>query len=368
MTTRTRRATALVVTLLAALIGTLLFTSPTQAVTGGDRFFTGVPYAGEYASPQVLVDGGRYYAYATNVDGNNLPAMHSEDLETWVPRDPLPDYHRYSGWKLFNDALPQPASWAATIWRNGKDRYGIWAPAVAKMGDGYVAAYSAMVNWKKKRLCISLAYAESPEGMFTDTSREPIVCSDDTRGSIDPDLIRVGKRNYLIWKDSGVKRVKPTKIWIRRLNADATAFQPRSKAHLLLTTAHNWEGNVIEAPDMIRYKKRFYLFYAGNNYTTDRYATGYAICQTVNGPCTRARKTPLLATNDVVVGPGGAAPFQDLQGRLRLAYHAWTAGQVGYATDPGSCRDTAEGCPQRRMHIATLAVRDNGKLRVTDLR
>lgn len=368
MTSRTRRATTLVVTLLAALLGTTLFTSPTQAVTGGDRFFAGAAYDGEYASPQVLVDGGRYYAYATNVDGNNLPAMHSDDLETWVPRDPLPDWHRYSGWKLFNDALPDPAEWAATIYRNGKHRHGIWAPSVAKMGGRYVATYSAMVNWRKKRLCVSLAYADHPEGVFVDNSRKPIVCSSDTRGSIDSDLIRVGKRNYLIWKNSGIKRVKPTMVWIRRLNGKATAFQPGSRAHRLLTTSQAWEGNVIEAPDMIRYKKRYYLFYSGNTYTTNRYATGYAICKTVYGPCQRARRTPLLATNDVVVGPGGAAPFKDLQGRLRLAYHAWTAGQVGYTEHPATCRDTPEGCPQRRMHIATLAVKDNGKLRVTQLR
>jgi beta-xylosidase len=368
MTSRTRRATALVVTLLTALLGTLLSTTPTQAVTGGDRFFAGVPYDGEYASPQVLVDDGRYYAYATNVDGKNLPVMHSEDLETWVPREPLPDYRRYSGWQLYNDALPKPARWADTIWRNGKHRYGLWAPAVAEMGGRYVAAYSAIVNWRKMRLCISLAYADHPEGVFTDTSRRPIVCSKDTRGSIDPDLIRVGKRNYLIWKNSGIKRVKPTKIWIRRLNARATAFQPGSRAHRLLTTAQPWEGNVIEAPDMIRYQNRFYLFYSGNTYTTDRYATGYAICKTVHGPCKRARRSPLLATNNVVVGPGGAAPFVDLEGRLRLAYHAWTAGRVGYTKRPAACRDTPEGCPQRRMHIATLTVKRNGKLAVTALR
>lgn len=368
MTTRTRRTTTLLAALLVALLGAVVTTGPTQAVTGGDRFFAGVPYDGEYASPQVLVDDGRYYAYATNVDGNNLPVMHSDDLETWTPRDPLPDWHRFSGWKLFNDALPQPARWADTTWRNGKHRYGIWAPAVAKMGGRYVAAYSAMVNWRTKRLCISLAYAEHPEGVFTDNSRKPIVCSSDTRGSIDPDLIRVGKRNYLIWKNSGIKGSKPTKIWIRRLNGKATAFQPRSRAHRLLTTSKAWEGNVVEAPDMIRYKGRTYLFYSGHSYTTDRYATGYATCKTVYGPCTRRKPSPLLATNDVVVAPGGAAPFKDLDGNLRLAYHAWTAGQVGYTKHPGACRDTPEGCPQRRMHIATLKVRDNGRLKVTDLR
>lgn len=362
-----RRLGAVLATLasaVAVLAGTVVAPAPTAAVESDEtRFYAGVPYTGEYASPQVLVDKGRYYAFATTEDGLNLPAMHSDDLATWIPRDPLPDYHLYRSWKLFNDAMPQPASWATTAFRAGAERYAVWAPAVAKMGRRYVAAYAVMVNWKKQRLCISLAYADHPEGKYADRSSKPIVCSSDTRGSIDPDLIKVGKRNFLIWKNSGVRGSKPTQIWVRELNGSATAFRTGSTAHHLLTTQQPWEGNVIEAPDMIRYDGRFYLFYSGNSYTTRRYATGYAICQKVTGPCRRARNKPLLATNGAVVAPGGAAPFKDLRGRLRLAYHAWSAAEVG-ATTPAICGE----CPPRRLHLATLRPGATGLLRVTDLR
>lgn len=356
-------ATALLV---AAALSPVLAGSPAGAVTRESderRFFAGVPYTGEFASPQVLVDGGRYYAVATNEDGNNLPAMSSDDLRTWIPRAPLPDYSLYRSWAGFNDALPRPASWAATRWKDGARRYGVWAPAIARMGGRYVAAYAAVVSWKRMRLCISLAHADHPEGKYTDASTKPIVCSSDPRGSIDPDLIRVGRKNYLIWKNAGVKGSSPTTTWIRQLNAKATKFAAGSKAHQLLRTAQAWEGNVTEAPDMIRYGGRFYLFYSGNAYTTRAYATGYAICAKVTGPCTRPTTKPLLKTNKVVVGPGGAAPFQDLDGRLRLAYHAWSSAEVGSST-PGICGT----CPQRRLYVATLVPGSDGRLDVAALR
>ena len=72
----------------------------------------------------------------------------------------------------------------------------------------------------------------------------------------------------------------------------------------------------------------------------------------MTGPCTRMGKTAL--PRPYLAGPGGAAPFFDRAGRLRLAYHAWRTGRVGYPSTDG-CRETNAGCPQRRLYIATLA-------------
>jgi hypothetical protein len=114
---------------------------------------------------------------------------------------------------------------------------------------------------------------------------------------------------------------------------------------------------------MIKYAGRFYLFYSGNSYTSAKYATGYAVCRHVTGPCKRRVRKPLLATNSTVVGPGGAAPFRSLDGRLRLAYHAWSAREVGSTAAP-----LCSACPPRRMHIATLVAKPNGLLKVRRLR
>jgi hypothetical protein len=363
-----RRLTALAVAALSALTVAATTTGGADASPGSDRFIAGVPYDGEFASPHVLRADGRWWAYATTTDGNNLPVESSTDLRTWYPREPLSDYWRYTSWKGYHDALPRPASWAAShVTSDGVRRWAIWAPTVARMGGRYTLSYAAMVDFSRQRLCISIAHSDRPDGVFTDTTKRPIVCSSDPHGSIDPHLQKAGTRNFLIWKNAGMAGSHPTRIWARRLNGRTTAFMSGTRAHKLLATARPWEGNVIEAPAMVRYARRWYLFYSGNSYLTDRYATGYAICDTVLGPCRRATRGPLLATGNGLVGPGGATPFVDRVGRLRLAYHAWDAGRVGYPKDPSTCRGTEEGCNQRRMHIATLSVGSGGRLSVERL-
>ena len=52
--------------------------------------------------------------------------------------------------------------------------------------------------------------------------------------------------------------------------------------------------------------------------------------------------------------PAGAITV-DLGGNLRLAYHAWPVGNVGYPSTTG-CLKTSKGCAQRRLYVATLGV------------
>ncbi|MET0837520.1 MAG: hypothetical protein ABWY19_01980, partial [Marmoricola sp.] len=75
--------------------------------------------------------------------------------------------------------------------------------------------------------------------------------------------------------------------------------------------------------------------------------------------CTRRGR--LLPPGPYLVGQGGAAPFLDRAGRLRLAYHAWRKGQVGFPAGSG-CENTSAGCPQRRMYVATLGATKRGTL------
>ncbi len=69
----------------------------------------------------------------------------------------------------------------------------------------------------------------------------------------------------------------------------------------------------------------------------------------------------ILYTGPYLAGQGGATPFLDRSGRLRLMYHAWRTGNVGYPKD-NNCLQTSAGCPQRRMYVATLAAGKKGKL------
>ncbi len=343
-------------TLVAA---TATLAPPAGASPGADRFWAGEVYRGEFGAPSVLRVGTTYYAYATNGDGDNLPLMTSTDLVTWRAREAWPK-GRFSSWAGYNDAMPFPARWAVGV---PGDRPSVWAPAVAALAGRYVDAYAMQMRTGHPRHCLTLATSARPTGPFRDRSTRPLYCSSDPNGSIDPAWLQVHGRVYLIWKNAGVPGRKPTQVMARQMTADGLHFAAGSRAHVLLETARPWEGNVIEAPSAVTYGGRIYLFYSGNIYTTRHYAVGYAVCRGPLGPCRRGSDRPLLATGGTIAGPGAQSPFVDLDGRLRLAYSAWTAGHVGYSND-GRCRDTAAGCNQRRLHIATLGVGRQGRLAV----
>lgn len=348
---------------LTALVGvasTVALSTTADAAVGSDDFRAGQVYRGDFADPSVMRVGSTYYSYATNTGGKLLPSMTSTDLETWKAR------YSSSGKWWRNDALQAAPSWAKRHYAHGKWRVSTWAPSVTAVDGGYVAAYVAPRSLNPTKMCVTLAYASSPLGPFVDTSRQPFVCRSDQQGSIDPEFYTDPSGNpTLLWKNEGIPRREPTRIWSRRLNRTATAFAPRSIPRNLLTTAQSWEGNVVENPSMVRYDGKIYLLYSANRYSTADYAIGYAVCRGPAGPCRRRAPGPLLATGGSVAGPGGPDVFVDRDGSLRMAYAAWDRGHVGYPSST-ACRSTAYGCNQRRLHVASLSSDVSGRLYVTD--
>lgn len=312
------------------------------APVGSDPFRAGQPYRGDFADPSVWRVGQRYYGVATTVAALNLPVMTSTDLRTWTTR-PAPDANK----PALNDAMPVPAAWARRQTTSGARAWAAtWAPSVARIFTGAsVLAYS-VPRASDGRRCVSLARSASPIGPYVDNSSGPLSCG--TYGVIDPQIFADGSSYWMLYKMEGA----PDRILVRKMNRYATGFAVGSRNYTLLTPHAAWEGSVVENPAMIRYGGRLYLIYSGNGYGTTRYATGYATCRTVIGPC--KRRTRLLITGRYLAGPGGATPFLDTAGQLRLAYHAWQVGNVGYPRTT-ACVGTAKGCAQRRMYVATLA-------------
>jgi hypothetical protein len=224
---------------------------------------------------------------------------------------------------------------------------------VARIGTGaFVAAYSVPRRSDGRR-CISLARSVSPTGPYVDASAGPLTCG--ASGAIDPQIFVDRRGIWMYYKAEGT----PDRILVRPMNGTATAFAAGSRDRTLLVPRSAWEGSVVENPAMFRFRKRLYLFYSGNGYGSSAYATGYARCRSLTGPCRRMGR--LLHSGPYLAGPGGATPFLDTAGRLRLAYHAWRAGSVGYPrTD--SCVGTTQGCAQRRLYVATLGPAKAGRL------
>jgi len=246
--------------------------------------------------PFVLRVGGSYYAYSTNTAFANVPVLTAGGL---------------FGTGKQGDALPQLPAWSQA----GRN----WAPSVLPVGDRFVMYYSTRVGGSDQ-VCLSVASGGDPNGPFVDTSTGPLACPAGT-DAIDPSpFVDIDGRAYLLWRHG-------SEIVSQPLSADGLSLTGERRA--LLVPDQAWEGGVVEGPSMVDHEGRKYLFYSGNAWDSDRYAIGYAVCDTPQGPCAK-QAGPWLASSPGAQGPGGQEFFTDRSGRLWMVLHAWIHGKVGY--------------------------------------
>lgn len=286
---------------------------PTDASTPGgpslpgSTQYTNPVYPGDFPDPYVLRLGSVYYAYSTNVGVRNVPTLRSSDLVNW---------------QLIGDALPVLPTWAAA----GRRR--TWAPAVVASDGHYVLFYTAR-DHRSARQCIGRAESPTPVGPFLDERSSPFICQTDLGGSIDASIVVENSGTlYLVWKNDGNCCALPVSLWSQRLSRDARSLVGEPVE--ILRQDQPWEGSLIEGPTMWEAEGQWHLLYSGNRWNTDQYATGYAECESPLGPCSKPMTTPIIASDAETSGPGGAEVFSDVDGHRWLAYHGWTAGQVGY--------------------------------------
>lgn len=328
------------VLLVAFLVGML----PDSALAArSDAFAPGTPYSGTFADPTVWRAGDQWFAASTNTAGRSLPVLTSTDLTTWTPRASAdPD----RPW--LNDAMPTGPSWSTTQTLAGRTYWPTWAPSVMEVRrTGWVAAFSLPRKRDQKR-CLGLARSDRPEGPYRPIGTAPLTCV--SKAAIDPQLFASGGRLWLLLKTkdrTSTRSARTTHLVVRRLNARGTGFARRSKFVTLLTSTPADNG-IVENPAMIWYAGRFYLFFSVDGYWTDRYATDYAVCASVTGPCRRTGR--VLTPSPELLGPGGASPFVDDTGNLRLVFHEWNVDHT-----------------RRSMRQATLTVARDGTLTATVL-
>jgi beta-xylosidase len=267
----------------------------------------------DFPDPYVTRFGDTYFAYATAGGGALVRAAKSSDLVHW---ESLPG------------ALTQAAPWM------NRDT---WAPEVIQVGDAFLMYYSGRhYNMPRSSgddaLCISVATATEPEGPFVDKNKEPLVCQEE--GSIDPTTFTdTDGTRYLIWKNDGNCCSLPTRLWIQELSGDGLTFADGSEpADLGVVNDASWEGALIEAPTLLERDGTYFLFFSANAYDTANYAVGYATSDTLTGPYVDSESNPILAHGGRAVGTGHQSILADDDGDMWMAYHAWDASGVGYAS------------------------------------
>ncbi len=307
-------------TAVAAVVATAglvaLEPAPVGAIgpVGGPSEYRNPVHEPDFPDPFVLRAGSTYYAYGTHRGLANIQILRSDDLVSW--RD-------------LGTALPFLPDWAAGPW--------VWAPSVLARPGAHVLYY-AVAERASGLFCVSAAVSvHGPQGPFIDRSREPLVCQRDRRGTIDPSpFVDPAGTPWLLFKSEGIEHREPTRIWIQQLAPDGRSLV--GPKHELLATEQAWEEPIIENPAMIAADGRYFLFYSANRWRSADYAVGHAVCDAPTGPCRRVGDGPLFASANGAAGPGGVELFTDPDGGTWMAYHAWTAGQVGYPEGARSLR------------------------------
>ena len=118
-----------------------------------------------------------------------------------------------------------------------------------------------------------------------------------------------------------------TPIRAQRIADDGRSLLGEST--LVLCNDLDWEGHLIEGPFVTRQEGRYWLFYAGNDFSTPSYGIGVAVADRPLGPYTKQGE-PLLRSTREWLAPGHASVAPGLDGRPQLFFHAFHPGTGGY--------------------------------------
>ena len=118
-----------------------------------------------------------------------------------------------------------------------------------------------------------------------------------------------------------------TPIHAQRIAADGRSLVGEDK--IVLANDLDWEGHLIEGPFVTRQNGRYWLFYAGNDFSTPSYGIGVAVADHPLGPYTKQGE-PLLKSTREWTAPGHASVAPGLDGQPQLFFHAFHPGTGGY--------------------------------------
>jgi hypothetical protein len=138
---------------------------------------------------------------------------------------------------------------------------------------------------------------------------------------------RVGRVLPGVVKATDIVEAMRTPIHAQRLAPDGRSLEGAET--IVLANDLDWEGHLIEGPFITRQDGRYWLFYAGNDFSTPAYGIGVAVAHHPLGPYRKLEK-PLLQSNKLWWAPGHASVAPGLDGRPQLFFHAFFPGSCGY--------------------------------------
>jgi arabinan endo-1,5-alpha-L-arabinosidase len=126
---------------------------------------------------------------------------------------------------------------------------------------------------------------------------------------------------------SAILEAMTTPIRAQRIADDGRSLVGESA--LVLSNDLDWEGHLIEGPFVTLQNGRYWLFYAGNDFSTPSYGIGVAVADHPLGPYAKQGE-PLLRSTREWTAPGHASVAPGLSGGPQLFFHAFHPGTGGY--------------------------------------
>jgi arabinan endo-1,5-alpha-L-arabinosidase len=263
----------------------------------------------DFPDPAVLAVGSTYYAYST-----------SSTYKSKVWHVPVAQSSALTGkWTEVGDALPELPDW---VNKDGVGHGNVWAPEVAARSDGSYILYFTARAANQNVQCIGVALADSPKGPFQGVGTKPLVCRPEDVDSIDPGAFTdTDGKQYLLYTSG---RGKST-IWLQQVSIDGMTSIGERRA--LIQADRPEEGNIVEAPAMVRHGSKYVLFYSGNAYNSGKYFVNYATANSLAS--TFVKHDGQFLTKDTLGGgmdnPGGQALVPGVKHDY-LLFHAYNGG------------------------------------------
>ena len=337
-----------------------------------------------YGDPAVLKTDDGYYLVATSNDAPDaLPILRSSDLETWqplgfaFPEGENPEW-TLAGTKVGDFWAPEMARVGDEYWltytaRNRdnslsiglarsdhpagpwrdlgaplltggtidahifvdpdgaptlfwkEDRNGLWPRPLAGLLRDDPSLIDAMFASASDRRTAAFAAAIQPWA----NARRPI-----ERFFLMQPLISAALANWprvqaalLGAKQTDLLEAMRTPIFAQRLATDGASLIGERVP--VLENDQPWEGHLIEGPWVTFQRDRYWMFYAGNDFTNPAYGIGVAVADNLLGPYVK-QPQPLLRSTSEWLAPGHASVAPGLNGQPQLFFHAYHPGTGGY--------------------------------------
>jgi hypothetical protein len=220
------------------------------------------------ADPGMEVVGDTYYVVCTDKPNTYYTSTLSSHLADWTA-------HSMS--------LTLPG------WVSGSS---LWGMDLRKTGSGWYLYFSAQNRYNDGHRAIGVLHADS---LTNGTHFSPIGSSDplikrDGYATIDPFVYNDDGQLWILYNqygpgkhDSGIYINKLSNSYTKDPNDHASGLIRAWNADTPGSRMPDWTAWTVEAPALMKRGGYYYLFFSGNSYTNDTYATGVARSTSIDG-------------------------------------------------------------------------------------